>query len=506
MVMKLMKKNQRKKIVIRHYHKYLNGKKKRESKIMAADVLLIICPAWGVERLPLGLAQIYTYIKTKGITVELLDLNIELFNQASPQVGRLWNVDTIEFWMNPNKVSQLIEHFRKELSSLFQNIRKQKYKCIGFSVNSGNRLFSYKLAQEIKALNNNIVLVAGGMGVFTMNDILTLSSDNPFDFFVVGEGEETFYELVKNILNNENNFEHIQSLVFYKGSEYITTKKRSLLDNLDGLPFLDLSQFNLENYREKQIPLISSSGCINKCAFCNDCNMWPKYRSKSSKRIFEELAYYVEVYGITNFVFHDLAINGNLRILEDFCSLVFKYKLNVSWAGYATIRPDMSDELVERIKYGQGHTLCFGIDSFSNNVLKKMRKRYLVEDAVRILKSCKKNGIKTIVNIIVGFPGETEKDFEETLLGIEENIYLIDEFGSINLCDVNEMSDLCNQPDNYDIIAYSGPFSFNKWHTRNNDNNLVIRKKRLDRLLSMLKSKNVTITSNNVIDSISLDI
>ncbi|MEM4336913.1 MAG: tRNA (N(6)-L-threonylcarbamoyladenosine(37)-C(2))-methylthiotransferase [Candidatus Woesearchaeota archaeon] len=62
------------------------------------------------------------------------------------------------------------------------------------------------------------------------------------------------------------------------------------------------------------------------------------------------------------------------------------------------------------------------LQSGSNEILKKMNRKYSAEDFIRIVKKFRKNfsDIHIKTDVIVGFPGETEKDFEDTLKVIKE--------------------------------------------------------------------------------------
>ena len=60
-----------------------------------ADFLLVVSPTWLTRMPPLGVAYLVTYLKSRGHRVEVADLNVELFNNASEQTKRLWDIGTI---------------------------------------------------------------------------------------------------------------------------------------------------------------------------------------------------------------------------------------------------------------------------------------------------------------------------------------------------------------------------------------------------------------------------
>ena len=80
---------------------------------------------------------------------------------------------------------------------------------------------------------------------------------------------------------------------------------------------------------------------------------------------------------------------------------------------------DLSDELIEA--YAKCESLCnhihLPVQSGSSKVLERMNRKYTKEDYLKLVEKLKKvsPNIAITTDIIVGFPGETEEDFEETL-------------------------------------------------------------------------------------------
>ena len=62
------------------------------------NILLVICPSWGINTPPLGLASISSYLKNRGIDVEILDLNIEIYHRVSLKLKKMWEMDSSYLW------------------------------------------------------------------------------------------------------------------------------------------------------------------------------------------------------------------------------------------------------------------------------------------------------------------------------------------------------------------------------------------------------------------------
>ena len=80
---------------------------------------------------------------------------------------------------------------------------------------------------------------------------------------------------------------------------------------------------------------------------------------------------------------------------------------------------DLSDELIEVM--GRSKKICkhlhLPVQSGSSRILKKMNRHYTKEQYLELVEKIRKNvpDVSLTTDIIVGFPGETEEDFEETM-------------------------------------------------------------------------------------------
>jgi anaerobic magnesium-protoporphyrin IX monomethyl ester cyclase len=109
-------------------------------------------------------------------------------------------------------------------------------------------------------------------------------------------------------------------------------------------------------------------------------------------------------------------------------------------------------EFVSKLSRAGLSRLNFGIESGSNRILKKMRNMFNIEEAKEVLYRLNEHNVGFSVNIIVGFPGETLEDIEESRLFAEEMIALTD-WVHINPCMVLDGSDLQRMPEKFDILT-----------------------------------------------------
>ncbi|MFH1421964.1 MAG: radical SAM protein, partial [Planctomycetota bacterium] len=186
------------------------------------------------------------------------------------------------------------------------------------------------------------------------------------------------------------------------------------LDNLDSLPFLDFSSIDISCYKPI-LPLLASRGCIRKCVFCSEWNLYKKFRQHSVRYAIAQITYLLQRYNITYFSFHDSLINGNLEWLEKFCQEIINKNISIQWEAQIAIRSEMDTALFTLMKKAGCINLFIGLESASDKILAQMNKGFTINDAQRIFSELTKAGLMFEVSIIVGYPGESQQDFKHTL-------------------------------------------------------------------------------------------
>jgi len=163
-------------------------------------------------------------------------------------------------------------------------------------------------------------------------------------------------------------------------------------------------------------------GCNNFCTYCIVPYTRGRERSRTPEHILEEVRTLVAD-GVKEITLLGQNVNS-YRGSESVGFTELIYMLNevdgLDRIRFMTSHPkDLSDELVEA--YSKCDKLCdyihLPVQSGSSKVLERMNRKYSKEDYLQIIEKLKKASpeIAITTDIIVGFPGETEEDFEETL-------------------------------------------------------------------------------------------
>jgi radical SAM superfamily enzyme YgiQ (UPF0313 family) len=167
------------------------------------------------------------------------------------------------------------------------------------------------------------------------------------------------------------------------------------------------------------------------------------------------------------------------------CDLIIQEGLKFSWGGMALFRPEMTREVITKMRQAGCIEVMWGLEAGNDHVLQLMRKRFDVALAERIIKDCFEEDIKQYTNIIVGFPGETDNDFQETAdFVVRNNKY----FGAIGLpfMTLHKNSHVYENASSYEIKDRDAAL---EWELMDRTNTYPIRQKRRQHLMNIIEKK-----------------
>ena len=165
-------------------------------------------------------------------------------------------------------------------------------------------------------------------------------------------------------------------------------------------------------------------GCNNFCSYCIVPYVRGRERSREPKEIIREIEQLVAD-GVVEVMLLGQNVNSygkNLKEPVTFAQLLEEVEKieGLERIRFMTSHPkDLSDELIEVM--GRSKKICkhlhLPVQSGSSRILKKMNRHYTKEQYLELVEKIRKNvpDVSLTTDIIVGFPGETEEDFEETM-------------------------------------------------------------------------------------------
>lgn len=300
------------------------------------------------------------------------------------------------------------------------SIARERPAIVGFSCTFNQVLASLALARRLKVLLPQVTILFGGACVHgRMGETYARMFPQWIDHVFTGEADNSFPEWLHAYSAGEPD----------RPVAGVASSRQAC----PGRPTADLDRLpvpRFDSYFEQRsalaaagadmrlirhIPYESSRGCwwgeTHHCTFCGLNNEGMLFRRKSPERVIEELECLAERHGITTFMASDNILDfrayGGLldRLAESTVDLdlFYEIKANLTRANIAALRAAG----VTRVQPG--------IESFSDHVLKIMRKGITALQNVQVLKWLQEYGIEIDFNILIGFPGEVAEDYAEAL-------------------------------------------------------------------------------------------
>lgn len=286
--------------------------------------------------------------------------------------------------------------------------------------------FSRRIIQAIKKRYPNIPILLGGEHATCATK--SILDDTPeVDVCILGEGEETVIDLIKNF----ENLKDIKGIAFRQNGNIIQTERRSRVNNVDQIPRPDWSSIPLENYfdskyswtptfnkNSRNIVILATRGCPYECTFCSNPDMWTtKYNVRTPEDVVDELEGYIRDYQITGFDFCDLTAVFHKQWIIDFTKLLIKKNLGLTWAPPVGTRSEVfSLEVVKLMKESGCSYINFSPESGSPEILKRIKKRVNLSKMFDSIKYCKDESLPVRINLIIGLPFEKRKNIIQTIL------------------------------------------------------------------------------------------
>jgi len=451
-------------------------------------VALVQAPVWWPVDPPLGLAQIAGCASAAGHEVLVSDLNIQLWKNRPGKYENLWLWEQYHFWNDPKFVAAFFKDNAAIVEAEVQKILSSDSRVVGFSVYLGAQWASLEMARLIKKADPSRIIVWGGQ-FFFLGTAATEWIERPeIDAIVRGHGDVTFPRLL-DAVERTGKPAPMPGVVLKAGGAVVDGGPPASV-NLEKTPFADLRAFPMELYSDPiRIPFAGSRGCVWKCHFCSSTNFWSGYTYMSGERMFAEVMHHRSLLpGHQHVEFYDITANGDVSALRQFSRLTAAaikadHQKWIGWKINAIIRPEMTPEVLADLRAANCHDIIYGIESGSPKVLKMMNKPFQPEIADRVLKDTHDAGIKVTANIMFGFPGETEQDFDMTLDFLKRNAGHLDRvYGSATFTSLEENSRLTENQEASGIKKVSADRFHNLyWETEDGTNDYEVRLNRYRR-------------------------
>ena len=306
-----------------------------------------------------------------------------------------------------------------------------QYKLVGFTSTFDQNVASLTMAKLIKDLYPDVKIVFGGANYDGEMGMEYFRAFPFIDHVVVGEGEESFPALVRTIVDGRDEA-FPDGVVYRQGEKICLTPNRSLFSDFTrtGPPDYDdyyhlLAELGDAAQGLDRILLYEGSrGCWwgekHHCTFCGLNAQSMKFRAKSSDQVAQEMTYLSHRYDTARFRLVDNIIDMKYvehlfgKFAADHCDLDV----------FIETKSNLHKSQIRTLAVGGVKCMQPGLESLSLNQLKAMDKGVTPMQNIICLKWSFYYRVTVSWNILLGFPGESNEDYQRQIDLIPSLVHL----------------------------------------------------------------------------------
>ena len=316
-------------------------------------------------------------------------------------------VVTIDARIDPDAENTVLSHMHDAL-------------CLGITVLTGAPIAdALRVSRAAKRINPTIPVIWGGWhpSMFASECLIEQS----VDVTVRGQGEETFAEIVRRLAEGLS-LQGCAGCTIRLADGSIHENPARSLAQVETFRAHDYGLIPVERYFElkgkRQLDFISSQGCNFRCAFCSDPFVYGrKWVGLEPVRMALRLKELWDRYHFDDLNFQDETFFTKAERVRALAGHIVESGMKFTWA--ATMRADqgirLPNEVWELCKRSGLRRLLVGVESGSNEVLKRIRKDIKIEQVYETAEKMLKFGIAGHFPFIVGFPDESDADIQASL-------------------------------------------------------------------------------------------
>ncbi len=342
-----------------------------------------------VAGIPIGLALLAAVAERKGHKVRILDIGLE------PDPAR----------------------------SLERAFEESAYDIAGLSCMSVEFLGGLETAQSIRRLSPKTHIIFGGQHPTIMPE--QSMKAECIDSICIGEGERVWSDFLDRF-SGDRRLDGVEGLWFRHGGEIRRNLPRNDYVDVDAVPMPAYHLLDIERYFDidfvrfptvdrRAIQLFTSRGCPYRCIYCHDL-FGKKFRGRKPELVWEEMKFLHDTYGIREFMIEDDIFNMDLDRAKKICDLIITSGLKLGLQFGNGVRLErFDDELMRKLAQAGTHHMAIAVESANDRIQKLIKKHLKLSRFNEVLGWARKYKIETLGFFMLGFPGETEAEINQTI-------------------------------------------------------------------------------------------
>jgi anaerobic magnesium-protoporphyrin IX monomethyl ester cyclase len=277
------------------------------------------------------------------------------------------------------------------------NAIRRAYDVIGVTAITHSRWKSFAVCTMARKLSPKSMTVLGGVHA----SVLPEQCRRFADVVVQGEGEQQLLDICRG-KHPAGDMVPIDSIPF-PAWEKIDIRRYPGR----GLTKHDPRSFNgVKLSTSPRISVMASRSCTAHCTFCSSWWVQGPYRMRDPRLVVDELEF-LTLRGARHFRFVDA------RKALEFCAEVARLGLRIAYQ-VQTRADALNQDLVEALRDSGCYLIALGVETGNDTLLEGLHKSIDTAEVERVMRMCRRVGVRVEANMIVGNIGETDRTIDDT--------------------------------------------------------------------------------------------
>lgn len=273
---------------------------------------------------------------------------------------------------------------------------------------------AYQTIQLIRERFPDTVIVIEG---YHVNADPSIILELDADYGLIGDGEFTLLDLCRSILE-ERDLDHAADGLAVNSNGELIVNKAAVIQDINSLPFpaydlLPVGKYYSASTDKKIMYLFTTRGCPYDCSFCASAPQ-RNFRHLTIENKVDYVRRLVVDLGVEWIEFMDLTFTLSKSRTLEFCQALQDAGMRFDW-GCETRADLVDEELIRAMKAAGCRKITFGVEAGNTEIRYNTGKKIDDETFLEAFDLCRKYGIKTMANFILGHPGETEDQIWESI-------------------------------------------------------------------------------------------
>jgi radical SAM superfamily enzyme YgiQ (UPF0313 family) len=246
------------------------------------------------------------------------------------------------------------------------------------------------------------------------------------DFLILGEGEQTTLELYNAIVNSQD-YSSITGIAYLENGTVKKTPPRVKMKDLSELPLPNRAAIPIDKYLNtwktnhgmSSMTVSTQRGCPYTCKWCSTAVYGQSYRRRPPHLVAAELKMLKNTYNPDSIWFVDDVFTVSHKWIKSFHEDVIKQDAIIPFE-CITRAERLNDEILQLLKEAGCYRIWIGAESGSQKIIDAMDRRVDVNVVKEAIQKTNAIGMETGTFIMLGYPGEDEKDISETITYLKD--------------------------------------------------------------------------------------